>query len=114
MILKDSEKILMPLFFLPLRVGQSTCRLQLYDEKAGEFSYVITVDVTHPQSIETIKLLCEENQSAEKGIQPTTQQNQLYFDYVDIMVQASNPLLSHIKDMVNRLVGMYKRVFVTC
>lgn len=68
MILKDSEKITIPLFFLPLRVGKSSCRLQFYDEKAGEFAYLITVDVSPPPPLETMKLLCEENQSTEKDI----------------------------------------------
>jgi hypothetical protein len=68
MILKDSEKISIPLFFLPLRVGHSSCRLQFYDEKAGEFVYLITVDVSPPAPLEVIKLLCEENQSTEKDI----------------------------------------------
>lgn len=68
MILKDSEKMSISVFFLPLRVGQSTCRLQFYDEKSGEFAYLITVDVSPPPPLETIKLLCEEHQSTEKDI----------------------------------------------
>ena len=68
MILKDGEKMTIPLFFLPLRVGKSSCRLQFYDERAGEFTYLITVDVAPPPPLETIRLLCEENLTTEKDI----------------------------------------------
>ncbi len=108
--MKEGEKATLSLYFLPLRVGQSSCRLQFYDDKAGEFSYSINVDVSPPPPLEIMKLLCEEHQSCEKGILFSVyilNNCHKIFDCEEIILQLSNPLLIHAKEMVNRLVGMY-------
>lgn len=66
--LTAGERMFLPLHFLAFQMGLHIARISFVDDRVGEFLYEVNVVVGLPDTVETIKVVCEERGSVDKQI----------------------------------------------
>jgi hypothetical protein len=93
--MSSNERTLVPLNFLPFHMGLHICRLCFVDDRAGEFAYEVNVTVGLPDSLETVKVSCEERSSIDKQL-VITQNNPQFAQALGLLQKVNDEMESSV------------------